>query len=701
MEGPSSDRVKQIMAEYRRKREISFAGGERKETPSPANQVGDKKSSQPQSSSTTLSSVVDGSSRINEISSLQKKTIKTPPPPKDNISLLSKTMTTMTAKASDRSHRFRFEPSSQPHAISSYNNASAAKRIDACTSRLFQTPSVTVPNPADDCKLTSSVDMVTRFKKLQTVGLLDKIKTMKLTSALSELNEDDSDKSEGKSSQESLQSSSSPEEDEQTGVDRGVTSSTPEVDDEKENTSKNVTVREAIDHNDSIVIVEEKISKNYPIQKKFTINSPRSRAKLDSSLRQTTIDKYFSKVSPSENPQSSQPSSQPDSGFGKETALSSSSSSSQSNVNTCQSTVHRTPRVNKEIFDLQPSLPPTHPTHPSLPPSVNSVHKERERDSSHPNLSSSKRRRSRSEGGKTRAREDSKDSQRSAPESRSELQKLRVNGKTYFLLSLIGQGGSARVYQVYDASTNRNLAVKVVDLTKADGSIKAGYENEILLLKKLEKCKRVVRLLDYQRVAGKDGEMKRLFLVMEKGDTDLANLLKQFIEKDPNSPSGFTLDQFLVKHYFKEMVKAVDEIHALDVVHSDLKPVNFITVAGRLKLIDFGIADAIDAGHTSVVKDSTIGTINYMAPEALKLRTDVNNVGKGVVKYNCKADIWSLGCILYNLVYGKPPFGHFDGLLQKVNAITSSKYKIEFPNHDDNDLVDCIKVSTTLEKTYE
>ncbi len=51
----------------------------------------------------------------------------------------------------------------------------------------------------------------------------------------------------------------------------------------------------------------------------------------------------------------------------------------------------------------------------------------------------------------------------------------------------------------------------------------------------------------------------------------------------------------------------MDEIHQYGIVHSDLKPVNFILVAGKLKLIDFGIANAIQANYTSVYKESQIG----------------------------------------------------------------------------------------------
>lgn len=59
-------------------------------------------------------------------------------------------------------------------------------------------------------------------------------------------------------------------------------------------------------------------------------------------------------------------------------------------------------------------------------------------------------------------------------------------------------------------------------------------------------------------------------------------------------------------------------VHIVDIIHSDLKPANFLLVAGALKLIDFGIANAVPSHKTSVTKDYQMGTPNYMSPEALK-----------------------------------------------------------------------------------
>lgn len=95
---------------------------------------------------------------------------------------------------------------------------------------------------------------------------------------------------------------------------------------------------------------------------------------------------------------------------------------------------------------------------------------------------------------------------------------------------------------------------------------------------------------------------------MELGDSDLNRILKAY-------QSDIPLTRII--SYWHQMLTAVQYIHSKGVIHSDLKPANFLLVNGRLKLIDFGIASNISMDATSVIKFSQTGTLNYISPEAL------------------------------------------------------------------------------------
>lgn len=99
-----------------------------------------------------------------------------------------------------------------------------------------------------------------------------------------------------------------------------------------------------------------------------------------------------------------------------------------------------------------------------------------------------------------------------------------------------------------------------------------------------------------------------LYLVMEKGESDLRKILQ-----------GYTnpLPLYTLMNYWHQMLQAVHYIHTKDVIHSDLKPENFLIVRGRLKLIDFGISSKMAVDATSIIKHSQVGTFNYISPESL------------------------------------------------------------------------------------
>lgn len=121
---------------------------------------------------------------------------------------------------------------------------------------------------------------------------------------------------------------------------------------------------------------------------------------------------------------------------------------------------------------------------------------------------------------------------------------------------------------------------------------------------------------------------------MECGDADLAKVLQK--------KKGKPLDENFIRLYWQQMLQAVQTIHDKRIIHSDLKPANFLVVQGTLKLIDFGISMTIQSDTTSILRENPVsffifsflessfegnpivsfqnnqaGTINYMSPEAL------------------------------------------------------------------------------------
>ncbi|TBU62352.1 kinase-like domain-containing protein [Dichomitus squalens] len=241
-----------------------------------------------------------------------------------------------------------------------------------------------------------------------------------------------------------------------------------------------------------------------------------------------------------------------------------------------------------------------------------------------------------------------------------------VNKKGYQRLDLLGKGGSSRVFRVMTGS-HEIFALKRVALDKVDADTMSGYMNEIALLKRLEGNQRIIRLLDSEVKQGGGSSKGALFLVMECGEIDLAKLLQEQ-QKEP-------MDPVWVAYYWKQMLQAVHVIHEEKIVHSDLKPANFVLVKGQLKLIDFGIANAIANDTTNIQRDHQIGTVNYMSPEAIELPEGMRRL-----KVGRPSDVWSLGCILYQMVYGQPPFQNFN-VYQKMKVIPDESHVIEFPEY--------------------
>lgn len=252
---------------------------------------------------------------------------------------------------------------------------------------------------------------------------------------------------------------------------------------------------------------------------------------------------------------------------------------------------------------------------------------------------------------------------------------ITIKGQQFFILKMIGRGGSSKVYQVLD-HRKQLYAIKFVNLEEADTQTVESYKNEIEHLNHLQQYSdQIIKLYDYEITDS------YIYMLMECGDLDLNTWLRK----------RKSVDALERKLYWRNMLEAVQTIHKHGIIHSDLKPANFVFVNASLKLIDFGIANRIQPDVTSIMKDSQVGTLNYMPPEAI--RDTSSKAGKqGTSKISPKGDVWSLGCILYCMTYGKTPFQSITNQFTKLHAIIDPKHEIEFPDISEKDLLDVLKL---------
>ncbi|CAL1412407.1 unnamed protein product [Linum trigynum] len=284
-----------------------------------------------------------------------------------------------------------------------------------------------------------------------------------------------------------------------------------------------------------------------------------------------------------------------------------------------------------------------------------------------------------------------------------------VNGTRYQKLGKIGSGGSSEVHKVISADCTI-YALKKIKLRGRDYATAYGFCQEIEYLNRLKGKNNIIQLINYEvtdkkllqdvingSISNKDGKVKDdacIYMVLEYGEIDLAHMLSQkWKEMDDSSQ---TIDHNWLRFYWQQILLAVKTIHDERIVHSDLKPANFLLVKGSLKLIDFGIAKAIMSDTTNIVRDSQVGTLSYMSPEAfLCNELDANG---NVIKCGRSSDIWSLGCILYQMVYGRTPFSQYKAFWSKLKVITDPNHEITYEPVSNPWLLDLMKKCLTWDQ---
>ncbi|MEK6239473.1 MAG: serine/threonine protein kinase, partial [Planctomycetales bacterium] len=204
----------------------------------------------------------------------------------------------------------------------------------------------------------------------------------------------------------------------------------------------------------------------------------------------------------------------------------------------------------------------------------------------------------------------------------------------YKLLYPLGAGGMCRVFLVEHGQLRRRMALKIMSSESARDPVQVQrFYLEARMLGRLNHSG-IITLHDVGRAAG------RHFMALEYfPGVDM----QQLVDRNGMLPCKTAAE------YVCQIADALDHLHRQRLVHRDVKPANMLASGdGRVKLIDMGLAldQEIDHSLTRIQRAEMLGTTDYVAPEQIE---DCHNVGR-------QADVYSLGCTLYFLLTGRPPF---------------------------------------------
>ncbi|KAL8024140.1 putative protein kinase [Plasmopara halstedii] len=207
----------------------------------------------------------------------------------------------------------------------------------------------------------------------------------------------------------------------------------------------------------------------------------------------------------------------------------------------------------------------------------------------------------------------------------------------YIVTSKLGSGSFAVVYKGYHKMSKTPVAIKALSLHKLNGKLLSNLEMEIAIMRQIDHPN-IVKLYEIKKTD------KHMYLVLEfcaGGD------LQHYMRRQQQQSGGHFLSENVARHFLRELAKGMQCLWQHNLIHRDLKPQNLLLVEDSatsvLKIADFGFARHL---ATTSMAETLCGSPLYMAPEILKFQ-----------KYDAKADLWSVGTILFEMLAGRPPYG--------------------------------------------
>mmetsp|Transcript_33707 Transcript_33707/g.38324 ORF Transcript_33707/g.38324 Transcript_33707/m.38324 type:complete len:358 (-) Transcript_33707:459-1532(-) len=244
--------------------------------------------------------------------------------------------------------------------------------------------------------------------------------------------------------------------------------------------------------------------------------------------------------------------------------------------------------------------------------------------------------------------------------------------KRYEILQKLGKGAYGIVWKAIEKRSRQIVALKKIFDAFQNATDAQRTFREIMFLQELNGHENIVRLLNVLRAEND----RDIYLVFDYMETDLHAVIRANI-----------LEEIHKQYIIYQILKSLKYMHSGELLHRDLKPSNILLNSECLvKVADFGLARSVayeDNGGTNPVLTDYVATRWYRAPEILL----------GSTQYTKGVDMWSLGCILGELLSGKPIFPGTSTLnqLDRVMEVTGR------PSQEDIDAIQSSLAGTMLE----
>ena len=251
----------------------------------------------------------------------------------------------------------------------------------------------------------------------------------------------------------------------------------------------------------------------------------------------------------------------------------------------------------------------------------------------------------------------------------------------YLILNMLGRGGFSEVFRGFDMSTLRPVAVKIHQLSSQwSESKKASY------VKHSVREYHIHRTLHHPRIVS-------LLDIFEIDNNTFATVLELCTGGDLETYSKIheTLPEREARAITAQVMSGLSYLNTKprSIIHYDLKPANILfDQNGEVKITDFGLSKVVEEGHTQGMELTSqgAGTYWYLPPECFDI--------KKTPLISNKVDVWSVGVILYQMLYGKRPFGHGQSQEQILrNEVMLNAREVSFPTKPtvSNDCKDFIR----------